>query len=123
TFSRFATTLPARVPVGTLIKTADGSLSFSVVEDQTLSTWQSSASGYVLPAGVAAADVPVAFTIGGSAGNVLSDTISVIAASLPGIDLVNNVNALSNGVDAESDHNFRGRFQSFMASRSRATLL
>jgi uncharacterized phage protein gp47/JayE len=105
-----------------LVKTADGLLSFSVTEDQTISIWQSSSSTYLLPSGVASADLPVACAAGGSLGNVLASTITVIAASLPGIDQVNNANPLSNGADPESDPAFRSRFQSFLASRSRATL-
>ena len=42
---------------------------------------------------------------------------------MPGIDSVNNVNALQNGLDAESDDAFRSRFRNFIASRSRATPL
>src|ERR1700760_193899 len=39
-FSRFGTSLPAAIPVGTVVKTADGSLSFSVAEDVNISIWQ-----------------------------------------------------------------------------------
>jgi hypothetical protein len=122
TFSRFATNLPANVPVGAAIKTSDGSLTFTVTQNQLLSTWNVFTMGYQLPSGVSSADLPVTCTTGGSIGNVLSGTLSVIAASLPGIDQVNNVNPLSNGADAESDQVFRQRFQSYLASRSRATL-
>jgi phage-related baseplate assembly protein len=122
TFSRFVDTLSATIPTGTLVKTTDGSLIFSVTEDQTLSIWQSSASAYVLPGGVGSANLPVVCTTSGSVGNVLSGTITVIAASLPGVDQVNNANPLSDGADAESDQAFRNRFQSYLASRSRATL-
>ncbi len=58
TFSRFANSLAALIPVGAMVKTSDGSLSFSVTEDTTLSTWQSSPAGYVIPSGVSSADVP-----------------------------------------------------------------
>jgi uncharacterized phage protein gp47/JayE len=122
TFSRFVNNLPATIPIGTVVKTTDGSLSFSVTEDQTLSIWQSVASAYVLPIGVSSADLPVVCVSGGSVGNVLAGTITVIAASLPGIDQVNNANPVSNGANPESDSAFRKRFQSFLASRSRATL-
>ena len=122
TFSRFVATLSATIPTGTLIKTTDGSLSFSVTQDRTLSIWQPSASAYVLPSGVVSADLPVVCKTSGSLGNVLAGTITVIAASLPGVDQVNNANPLSNGADAESDQAFRNRFQSYLASRSRATL-
>jgi uncharacterized phage protein gp47/JayE len=122
TFSRFAANLSANIPIGTVVKTGDGSLSFLVTEDRGLSIWQSSTSGYVLPSGVSSADLPVVCTAGGSAGNVLAGTINIIAASLPGIDQVNNSNSLSNGANAESDQVFRNRFQNYLASLSRATL-
>ncbi len=122
TFSRFVANLPATVPVGTLIKTSDGSIGFTVLEDQALSIWDPGASNYVLPAGVVSADLPIMCAVGGSAGNVLVGAITVIAASLPGVDGVSNTNSLSNGADAETDQAFRGRFQTYLASRSRATL-
>jgi uncharacterized phage protein gp47/JayE len=122
TFSRFAVNLSANIPIGTVVKTGDGSLSFLVTEDRGLSIWQSSTSGYVLPSGVSSADLPVVCTAGGSAGNVLAGTINIIAASLPGIDQVNNSNSFSNGANAESDQIFRNRFQNYLASLSRATL-
>jgi uncharacterized phage protein gp47/JayE len=122
TFSRFVNSLSATIASGTVVKTTDGSLSFSVTEDSTLSIWQTSASAYVLPSGVSSADLPVICATSGSVGNVLAGTITVIAASLPGIDQVNNANPLSDGADAETDQAFRTRFQSYLASRSRATL-
>jgi len=122
TFSRFVNSLSATIAPGTLVKTTDGSLSFAVTEDQSLSIWQSGAAAYVLPGGVSTADLPVICTTSGSVGNVLAGTITVIAASLPGVDQVNNSNPLSNGANAESDQAFRQRFQSYLASRSRATL-
>ncbi len=123
TFSRFVDSLSANIPVGTIVKTTDGLLSFSVTEDQTLSIWSSGASAYVLPSGVGSADVPVVCVSGGSSGNVLADTITIIAASLPGIDQVSNASPFSVGADAESDTAFRSRFQGYLASRSRATLV
>jgi Baseplate J-like protein len=122
TFSRFSADLPATIPIGSTLKTADGSASFTVAENDTLSIWQASANGYVIPDGVAAVDLPVICAIGGSAGNVLAGMITVIAASLPGVDQVTNVTPLSNGLDAETDQAFRTRFQGYLASRSRATL-
>jgi phage-related baseplate assembly protein len=46
----------------------------------------------------------------------------LIASAVPGVDTVTNANALSGGMDAESDAAFRLRFQSFIDSRTRATL-
>jgi uncharacterized phage protein gp47/JayE len=122
TLSRFAPNLAATVPVGSLVKTADGLLSFAITEDDTLSIWQSASSTYVIPGGVVSTNLPVVCTTNGSIGNVFANTISVIAASLPGVDQVNNANPLSNGTDAETDQSFRNRFQGYLASLSRATL-
>src|SRR5271166_5194197 len=123
TFSRFASNLAAVIPAGAIVKTSDGSLGFSVTEDATLSVWQPAQAGYVIPSGVSAVDLPVTCTSGGTAGNVLAGFITVIAASLPGVDLVTNASPLANGIDAESDQSFRNRFQTYMASLSRATLM
>jgi uncharacterized phage protein gp47/JayE len=122
TFSRFSADLPATIPLGSTIKTADGSKNFAIAENDTLSIWQPSSNAYVIPGGVTAADLPVVCTSGGSAGNVLAGMITMIAASLAGVDQVTNGNPLSNGVDAESDVAFRSRFQDYLVSRSRATL-
>jgi uncharacterized phage protein gp47/JayE len=122
TFARFGASLPAAIPVGTVVKTGDGSLSFSVAEDQNISIWQDNTSAYVLPIGVVSTDLPVVCLTSGLVGNVLAGTITVIASSLPGVDQLGNVNPLSNGADAESDQAFCSRFQSFLATRSRATL-
>jgi uncharacterized phage protein gp47/JayE len=122
TFSRFAPNLAATVPVGSIVKTSDGSLSFSVMEDDTLSIWQPPSLGYIIPSGVPSADLPVMCITSGSIGNALSGTINVISASLPGVDQVNNATPLLNGVDAETDQAFRSRFHSYLTSRSRATL-
>src|ERR1700761_2388002 len=122
TLSRFAPNLAATIPLGSLLKTADGQLSFSGAEDDSLSIWQPTLSAYVIPGGVAAADLPIVCTTSGAVGNVLANTINVIAASLPGVDQANNANPLSDGADAETDQAFRTRFQGYLASLSRATL-
>jgi uncharacterized phage protein gp47/JayE len=122
TFSRYAANLAASVPVGSIVKTTDGTISFSVTEDTANSIWQAGSAAYIIPAGVVSADLPVICNASGSTGNVLAGAVSVIAASLPGIDQVNNANPFSNGLDAESDQSFRSRFQGYLASKSRATL-
>ena len=123
TFSRFTANLPATVPLGALVKTTDGLLCFSVITDETNSIWQKDSSAYVLPTGIASADIPVVCTTGGANGNVLAGAITVVAASLPGVDQVINLNPLANGADTETDGAFRTRFQSYLSSRSRATLI
>jgi uncharacterized phage protein gp47/JayE len=121
-FSRFASNLPASIPVGTIVKTADGLLTFAVTEDPTVSIWQPTSSTYLIPAGIGSANVPAICQSAGSAGNVLAGTITVIASSLPGVDQVNNSGPFVDGVDLETDQAFRVRFQSYLGSLTRATL-
>jgi len=122
TLSRYSTNMPALVPVGTLLKSSDGTLNFSIARDTTLSTWQPSSSGYLVPAGVASIDLPAVCLSDGTPGNVLASAITTIASSLPGIDQVVNIAPFVNGTDPESDQAFRTRFQSYLSSLARATL-
>jgi uncharacterized phage protein gp47/JayE len=121
TFSRFSPTMSALIPAGALARTADGTQTFAVSIDATNPAWVSASNGYVVAAGVASLDVPVAAMTYGGAGNVQAGTVSLLASAIPGIDAVSNASAIENGLDAESDDAFRDRFQNFIASRSRAT--
>ncbi len=121
TFSRITPTLAALVPVGTLVRTADGTQTFSVLIDTTNPAWVGASSGYVVTSGLASLDLPVAAVVPGNAGNVQAGAISLLASAVPGIDSVYNSSAFLNGLDAETDNAFRSRFRNFIASRSRAT--
>jgi uncharacterized phage protein gp47/JayE len=123
TFSRFNTSVPALVPVGALVRTTDGTQTFSVTEDSTDSAWNQAQNGYVIGIGISAIQVPVVAQTAGTGGNVQVGSITVLASALSGVDSVLNATAFVNGINAESDAAFRLRFQSFMASLSRATLL
>ena len=121
TFSRFAPVSSALVPVGTTVRTADGSQSFNVIADTTNAAYSAAQGGYLLASGYASVDVPVTAATPGTAGNVQAGTVSLIVSALPGIDTVNNAAAFQGGLDAESDAALRARFQNFLSSRSRAT--
>jgi hypothetical protein len=121
TFYRFNATLPASIPPGAIVKSSDGSLSFAVVQSPSVSIWNANLGYYMLPAGVTSATVPITCTSVGSNGNVVANTISIIASSLPGIDQVTNPSPLNGGMDAETDLLFRERFVSFLAGLSKAT--
>jgi uncharacterized phage protein gp47/JayE len=123
TFSRFNTSVPATIPVGALVRTADGSQTFLVVENTAGTGWNQTQNGYVIGIGVTALDAPVVAATAGTCGNVQAAAISVLASALVGIDSVLNAASFSNGIDAESDYAFRLRFQTFMASLSRATVV
>ena len=122
TFSRYNTGATALVPVGTLVRTIDGSETFAVYADSSVNGWNQQLGGYVLGVGIASLNVPVVAQTPGSGGNVLANMITVLAAALAGIDSVTNAAAFVDGIDAESDAAFRLRFQNFLASRSRATI-
>ena len=123
TLSRFTTGSTALIPVGALVRTADGSQTFAVSADSTNASWDPTQQGYAVAAGAASVDVPIVAQAAGTAGNVLAGTISMLVSAIPGIDAASNTSALSNGIDAESDPAFRARFQNFLSTRSRATPL
>ena len=122
TFSRYTATIAAVVPAGTTVMTSDNTIKFAVVTDTTNAAWSVAQSGYLIGNDVASVTVPITATITGSAGNVLAGTITQLASAIPGVDTVTNANALTGGLDAESDAAFRQRFQSFIDSRTRATI-
>jgi uncharacterized phage protein gp47/JayE len=123
TFSRFTATAVTLVPVGALVRTADGTQTFAVIASPAIAAFNTAQNGYVLAAGVASLDLPVQALTPGSAGNVQAGSVSLLASAIPGIDAVTNANAFQNGLDAEQDSAFRARFQNFIDSRSRATPL
>lgn len=122
TFSRFNSTVPALIPVGTLVRTTDGTQTFAVTADTTLTGWNQAENGYAIPVGIVTLNAPVVAQTAGTSGNVQASAITVLASALAGIDSVLNAAAFTNGIDAESDAAFRLRFQGFMASLSRATV-
>jgi uncharacterized phage protein gp47/JayE len=122
TFSRFSGTSTVFIAAGTIIKTQDGSMSFAVVVDVSNAAWQPTLNAYSLSPGVMSLDLPIVAVTAGQSGNVLPDTITVLASPVSGIDTVNNAAPTSGGEDPESDAAFRIRFTNFFAARSRATL-
>lgn len=121
--SRYVPLAAALVPAGTLLRSADGSLGFTVDADPANPAWDAAQQGFVLGAGVASVTVMASASAGGVGGNVQPGAVALIGAALPGIDTVTNPAAFSGGLDAESDDALRQRFHNYMASRSRATPL
>ena len=121
TFARFTPVAAALVPVGAMVKTADGSQSFAVTADAANPAWSAAQGGFVLAAGVAAVSVKVQAVASGSAGNVQAGAIGLLASAVPGVDTVSNAAALAGGLDAESDAALRARFASYISSLSKAT--
>ncbi len=123
TFSRFTALAAALVPIGALVRTADGTQTFSVTVDPANAAYSAPQGGYVLAAGIAALQVPVQAQTPGSAGNVQAASVTLLATAMPGIDAVTNPTQFQNGIDAELDDAFRRRFTNYLDSRSRATPL
>lgn len=107
---------------GAQVLTADTTQAFGVTTDTTNAAWNASMAGYFLPSGTPSVDVPVQALVAGTSGNVQPGAISLIGISIPGVTTANNATVFSNGQDAESDDNAKARFQSFVATRARATV-
>ncbi len=121
TFSRYTPLAPAVIPVGSLVRTGDGSLVFTVTADPTNPAWNAGSGAYVIPAGIASVTIPVAAQRPGSAGNVQTGTVTLLASAIPGVDTVDNQAPFTNGIDAEFDAALRARFQNFIQTRAQAT--
>ncbi|MDR3538814.1 MAG: baseplate J/gp47 family protein [Acetobacteraceae bacterium] len=120
TFSRYVDTAAVLIPVGTGLKTSDGTVTFTVTEDDTNALWNSGQSGYLVPSGTASATVPVQCSTVGTAGNVQIGTITSISSAIA-MDTVTNGAAFTNGEAAETDAAFRIRFQAWISGLSRGT--
>lgn len=121
-FSRYNSGAGALIPVGALVRTIDGSETFAVVANSSVTAWNSDLNGYIIGSGVSSLDVPVVAQTAGSCGNIQADWIVVLATALSGVDSVSNGAGFTNGIDAELDNAFRLRFQNFLSSRAQATL-
>ena len=123
TLSRFTPTVAAFIPAGIVVRTADGTQSFSVSAVPSNPSFNIIQNGYTINAGTAALDVPVQAIVPGAAGNILTASISLLGTAVPGIDTVSNAHSFLNGLDSETDNALRTRFSKYIDSRSRATPL
>ena len=120
TFSRYTVGIEATIPVGTIVRTSDGSEQFAVTQDDSNPAWNGN-GGYTLAASLAGVTVPALCSTYGASGNVQAGAISVLATSIPGVDIVSNTNAFADGLAIEADAAFRARFLLYINSRSLAT--
>ncbi|MDR3536530.1 MAG: baseplate J/gp47 family protein [Acetobacteraceae bacterium] len=121
TFSRYNVSNNATIAPDALVRTADGTQTFSVSTDAANVAWNTALGAYVLASGVTSIDLPVVATVAGVAGNVQAGAITTIASPIAGVDMVANALGATNGRDAEQDAAFRSRFVLFINSRSQAT--
>ena len=120
TFSRYSAGIPALIALGTTVRTPDGTQTFTVVQDVNNPAWNG-IDGYVCGASTFSVDIPVVALTFGLVGNVVAGAISLLATPLVGIDTVQNQQALAGGLDPESDPALRGRFTTYINSRSLST--
>ena len=92
------------IPVGTQVAIPVGGTYTSAVYFATTAP-------AIINIGQASQDVPVVATIPGIIGNAPAGTISTLITNLVGITSVTNYNAISGGLDPESDATFRARWQ------------
>jgi uncharacterized phage protein gp47/JayE len=123
TFSRFTPGTAALIVPGVGAKTLDGSQLFTVTTDTSNGAWSATLGGYVIASGATSISVPVQAVNAGVQGNVSANTITGMTTAVANVDTVTNAAAFTNGVDAESDDAVRARFQLYVQSRARATLI
>ena len=121
TFSRYTAGASASIPIGSLIRTVDGTQTFVVTASLLDPAYSPLTNEYIVPASAASLDVPVVAQSPGVQGNVVAGTVTLLVSAIQGIDSVTNASALQGGADAEADAAVRTRFQAFIDTRSRAT--
>lgn len=121
TFGRNVASGTALIPVGTQVKTADGTQAFIAYADPTNTAWNPSLNGFVMANGVGALDVSVQAVNPGTQGNAQAGTITLIASALAGIDTVSNANGFLNGIDPEGDAALRSRFAAYIQGLAKST--
>lgn len=120
TFSRFTPGLPALIPFGTQVKTADAAWTYIVIDGSADAATDPVQQGYVLPAGQVSITVPVEATLTGAGGNAAPNTVTLLSSAVPFVDTVTNANAMVGGTEAESDETLRATFRTYIGSLPRA---
>jgi uncharacterized phage protein gp47/JayE len=121
----FGKNLPATqaipISVGSIVQTQGGAYKYVVVADTSQPGYLASQNAYILVAGATSVMATVQAVVPGAASNVVTGAINQFGTSIPGIDTVTNGQPVENGFDAESDANFRSRFQLYLATLAKAT--
>lgn len=123
TFARYTATNQATIPVGALVASADGSVTFAAIADSTNAAYNASQNAYICPAGQASVEVTTQCTVGGTIGNVSAGALNTLGTAISGIDYVTNGANVQNGIAAESDAAARSRFVLWVAGLGGATLI
>jgi len=121
TFARYSAAQQAIIPVGSTIKTTDGTQSFVLIADSTQAAYSAADYAYIIPAGVVSITATVQNTVVGVAGNIVAGALGLVTSNIAYVDTVTNAAAFNNGVNAESDTAFKFRFGLFLTSLAKAT--
>jgi uncharacterized phage protein gp47/JayE len=114
-------TVNALVPVGAVISTPGGAISYQVIADTTQAAYSVSLNAYVLIAGDTSMNATAQALVAGASYNVQAGQLTQIQATIYGIAAVTNASAIQNGSAAESDTSFRARFVLYINSLSKGT--
>ena len=122
TFSKLTpATSAVQVAPGTIVQTTGGAIQYQVIADTTQSAWNAAANAYVLNAGQSSMTCTVQALVAGAASNVAAGALGQQGSSIPGIDVVTNAAAISNGINAQSDASFRAAFVAWLSTLAKAT--
>lgn len=121
TFGRFTATNAAFIANGSVIQTADGTQSFTVIADQTQSAYSQADDGYVIPANVSTITATVQAVNGGTQGNIIAGALTILQTGISGVDYCSNAAAFDNGTDQETLPAALTRFQNTFQSLSLGT--
>lgn len=109
------------IPVGTIVQTVGAGIQYQLVADDLQASYSAAANAYILPAGQTSVIGTVQALVGGSGSNVLANTLVQFGTNAPGVSTTTNPEPITNGVDAESDADFRSRFILYLATLAKAT--
>ena len=122
TFSRASTAMAATIPLGATIASQDGSKQYLVILDVTNPAYSAGVGGYILPIGTASITLPIVAINPGAYSNAAIGEISLLTTAIAGVDTVANAATIDNGMDTETDAQFRARFVLTIQTYGRATL-
>ena len=113
-YSRATTTLQAVIPVGAAFQDQDTGQTYTVTLDSTNAAYDADLGGYVMAPGTPTVIVPAEADESGSAGNLAAGANLQMNTPINGVDTVAYSSGFTNGIDAESDPDFRARFPLFL---------
>lgn len=106
---------------GGLVQTIGGAITFQLIPDTAQASYNQTSNIYQFPIGSSSITVTAQAVVSGSTSNVSAGAIAQIGSQMAGVDTVTNIVPINNGVDQESDPNFRARFILYISTLAKAT--